>query len=508
VERNGRFYCVTPVPYGVFMPTAQSPAWSADPLSPHTVLVAGGGPAGSTAAALLARQGRHVLLLEKDKFPRYHIGESLQPSSRTILELSGAVDAVDDVGFQVKHGGRIVWGSDQWTVDFADLPGPSTVWQVERADFDKVLLDNARKQGAEVIEGAKVTEVHFSGDRAVAADYQLAGDDRRRDVEFDWLIDASGRAGLLSVGHFRSRTKHRIFRNAAIWGYFRDARLPAETPAGGIGLVAFPDGWTWLIPLRDGLMSVGHVVHIDAFRERRRQQPSLRDVFESYSANSPNLRPLLAKAKLHSEIHVEADFSYSADRFAGPGWFLSGDAGCFLDPLLSTGVHLATYSATTAAASLSSLWRGEVSELAAIGYHEVAYRRSYSRFLTMVSSLYSMYQEADKYFWAAQRLSHEKSRYRHGRVAFTDLVTGWTDIREAVNADGRVLTGTLLHAAEAAQQQAIELGSPSTKVIPGLDAGEIAHAYPLDSVADFELTTDPLGIARVKARPAAAPPPN
>jgi flavin-dependent dehydrogenase len=467
-------------------------------MSAHSILVVGGGPAGSTAAALLAREGHRVLLLEKERFPRYHIGESLQPSARTILELSGALDAVDAAGFQVKHGGRIVWGSDQWTVDFADLPGPSAVWQVERADFDKILLDNARGQGAQVIEGAKVTGVHFADDRAIAADYRIGQDGTPQRVEFDWLIDASGRAGLLSVGHFGSRALHQVFRNGAIWGYFRDARLPAQTPQGGIGLIAFPEGWTWLIPLRDNLMSVGHVVHVGSFRERRRQQPSLRDLFESYSAQSPNLRPLLAEATLDSQIRVDADFSYSADKFAGPGWYLTGDAGCFLDPLLSTGVHLATYSATTAAACLLSLWRDEISETEAIGYYEIAYRRSYSRFLVMVSSLYSLYEEADAYFWLAQNLTNEKTRYREGRASFTDVVTGWADMREAVDADCRVLTGRLLHAAERAQQQAVRLGTPGTELVQGLDFSEIGQAYPLDPVAAFELTTHPLGISRVK----------
>jgi flavin-dependent dehydrogenase len=469
-------------------------------MSARTVLIAGGGPAGSTAAALLARQGHRVLLLEKDHFPRYHIGESLQPSSRTILELSGAVAAVDAAGFQVKRGGRILWGSDQWTVDFADLPGPSAVWQVERADFDAILLNNARQQGADVIEGTKVTDVQFSGDRAVAATYQRDADDRPHQVEFDWLIDATGRAGLLSVGHFGSRTKHRVFQNAAIWGYFRNARLPAGTPPGGIGIIAFPQGWTWLIPLRDGLMSIGHVVHVDSFRAGRRQQPSLLDLFEAYRAESPNLQPLMADATLHSEIRVDADFSYSADKFAGPGWYLSGDAGCFLDPLLSTGVHLATYSATTAAACLSSLWRDEVDEIEAIGYYEIAYRRTYSRFLAMVSGLYSMYEKAEAYFWLAQNLTHEKVRYSDGLAMFTDVVAGWTDMREAMKAEGRILTGTLLNAAERAQQQAVKLGAPSTNVIPGLDVSEIGQAYPLDSIADFELTTEPLGISRANTK--------
>lgn len=217
--------------------------------------------------------------------------------------------------------------------------------------------------------------------------------------------------------------------------------FPRRPPAsgdscGGIGLVAFPDGWTWLIPAARQL-------------DVRRASRPCRLVPGTASAAAvlagrvrvlqrvvPYLQPLLAEATLHSQVRVDADFSYIADKFAGPGWFLSGDAGCFLDPLLSTRVHLATYSATTAAACLSSLWRDEISETQA------------------------------------------------------------ADMRDAANADCRVLTGRLLHAAERTQQQAVQLGAPSTQLVQGLDFAEIGQAYPVDTVADFELTTHPLGISR------------
>jgi len=234
--------------------------------SRRSVVVIGGGPGGSTAAALLARAGMDVLLLERDVFPRYHIGESLAVSCRVIMELSGAVDTVDSSGFLTKRGALLQWGAeDDWTIDWNALFGAEAKsWHVDRDKFDEILLTNAEKQGAEVVQSATVKKVDFDGDRPVAVEWVRNSEpDRLLRTHFDFLIDASGRAGVLSAQKFRNRHPHEIFRNVAIWGYWQGGTTLPNTPEGGINVISSPDGWYWVIPLRGGRRSVQGTVLVD-----------------------------------------------------------------------------------------------------------------------------------------------------------------------------------------------------------------------------------------------------
>jgi flavin-dependent dehydrogenase len=199
------------------------------------VVIIGGGPAGSTAASLLARAGANVTLMERVAFPRYHIGESTTPSCRTILDYIGALEKVDTRGYTNKTGLLLRWGAEKdWTIDWKAQFGDSVrSWQVDRDDFDQVLLDHAAECGVDVMYQARVKRVIFDGDRATGVEWIPPGEQESQIKNADVILDASGRAGLIGVQHFGFRQPHEIFRNVAIWGYWTAANCcPGARPAG------------------------------------------------------------------------------------------------------------------------------------------------------------------------------------------------------------------------------------------------------------------------------------
>lgn len=400
------------------------------------ILIIGGGPAGSTAAGLLAREGFQVTLLERDRFPRYHIGESILPSCRPIFEMLGVWDKVVAHGFRSKGGAYFQWGPEEWEVRFSDQGSDNVnAWQVVRSEFDQILLDHARELGVEVIEGVGVREIEFDGERAVAASWQDAKDPSRRGrIAFGHVIDCSGRGGVMATRYLKNRRFHDVFRNVATWAYWKDAKPLGKGPDGAIAVCSTPSGWFWAIPLHDGTTSVGLVTGRDLFNEGRNRLGDIQAVYDEALAQCPTVLEMLDGAEQVTGMKTEQDYSYVAERFTGPGYLLSGDAACFLDPLLSTGVHLATYSAMLGAASLASVLRGEVAEEDAGRFYETVYRHAYERLLILVSVFYESYRGKEYHFYNAQRLTSGERDNLHLQAAFDRIITGIADMDDAENA--------------------------------------------------------------------------
>ncbi len=400
------------------------------------VLVIGGGPGGSTAATLLARAGFDVTLFEASVFPRYHIGESLLPSILQMMDLMGAREKMEQFGHQRKNGAFLEWGQERWPLNFGELGGNHTyAFQVNRADFDLMMLEHARSQGVRVFEGVEVRGVTFDGNRPVSASWQVKlsenGDrGRQGETSFRYLIDASGRNGVLANHYLHNRRYHKIFQNIAIWGYWKDVQRMSDGREGDIAVGSIPYGWLWCIPLSDGTTSVGVVMHKDAIKIKR-ETMDLKEILLESIKDSPLINELVSPGELVSDVQTEADYSYASENFSGPGYFLVGDAACFLDPLLSSGVHLATFSAMLAAAGLTSLERGEVREEEMLCFYDKSYRQAYLRFLVFLSAFYDVGRGRDAYFWEAQRLTDEDVSGQDLKQAFLKLVTGIRDLSDA-----------------------------------------------------------------------------
>ena len=317
-------------------------------------IIIGGGPAGSTTGAYLSRAGLRVLIVEKARFPRFHIGESIMPVANGILQETGAWERVERAGFVPKHGAEFHVGNKSVLprhVEFAKglLPGVDYTFQVERAKFDHLLLDHAAESGCEVRQETKASGVRAAGDDGYEVVLQTAGRDGttgEETVRGAFLIDASGRSALFAQPTPHAPGNPDLAKRVAIYSHFGNVPRAAGKAGGNIVIVRNADGWAWLIPLAGDRLSVGVVVTTAAMRAAKLKPEAL---FWKVVGESPKLAQTLANAKGEGAFHVEADYHYRARKFAAPRMLRVGDAACFLDPMFSTGVFLALLSAKLAA---------------------------------------------------------------------------------------------------------------------------------------------------------------
>lgn len=394
----------------------------------YDVVVVGGGPGGSTTATFVAMQGHRVLLLEKEKMPVYKIGESLLPATvHGICPMLGVSQALQDAKFVRKLGGTFLWGRDTepWTFSFnasSKMPShTSTAYQVERMKFDMILLENAEKKGVRVCQQHKATELIIQGERVAGLRYTDARG-TSRSCRARYVVDASGHETTLSR-HVGTRVYSQFFQNLALFGYYKRGKRLPQPKEGNIFCASFKDGWFWYIPLSPSLTSVGAVVGKEqAFRIAGGYEQAMNEFIRA----CPPVQDLLSSASRvtdgqYGKLRVRKDYSYCHSNFWKPGIILVGDAACFIDPVFSSGVHLATYSALLAARSINTELKGKVSEDRCFTEFEQRYRREFGMFYDFLLAFYDQERDLDSYFWHARKILNSKER---GNEAFINLVAG------------------------------------------------------------------------------------
>lgn len=311
----------------------------------YDAVVIGGGPAGATVSALLAEQGHSVLVLERDNIPRFHVGESLIPETYWPLQRLGLIDQLKASAYPKKFSVQFI--SDGWKesapfyFDEHDPHESSQTWQVERADFDLMLINNAIDKGATVRSYAHVTEVLFEGDTATGVRVKLqSGDDSESKViQSKVIIDCSGTSSFLS-NRLKLRQPDPILQKATIWTYWKGAyRGPGKDE--GATLIMQTEGknsWFWYIPLRDDIVSVGCTGSLKYMFPKGATAES---TYERELERCPALQKRLEGAERCMDFNTTKDYSYRSSQAAGPGWVLCGDAFSFIDPVYSSGVYLA-----------------------------------------------------------------------------------------------------------------------------------------------------------------------
>ncbi|KAG9220643.1 hypothetical protein CCMSSC00406_0003742 [Pleurotus cornucopiae] len=398
------------------------------------VLIIGGGPAGTYAASALAREGIEVAVFEASKFPRYHIGESLIPSVRHYLRFIGAEEKLANHGFCRKPGSAIKFNQNKQEgyTDFVALGHNNNAWNVVRSEFDQMLMNHARSSGAAVYERTKVNGIEFSKSnpgRPTSVSWTHtpppaplspptspqtkfkklesngdASEETSQVVEgvttFDYMIDATGRAGIMSTKYLQNRRFNESLKNVAVWGYWQNVGTygVGTKREGAPWFEALTDetGWAWFIPLHNGTTSVGIVMNQKSHTDRTKQQVATGDgsstMTSRYLENillAPGLVDLIGEGKMvDGSVKSASDFSYSAPKYAGERYRIVGDAGAFIDPFFSSGIHLAMTSALAASASICASIRKDCTELEAAEWHTKRVATSYTRFQVVVLSAY------------------------------------------------------------------------------------------------------------------------
>jgi len=343
-----------------------------NPAVTYDVLVIGGGPAGASAATLLARKGWKVAMLERERHPRFHIGESLLPHNNPLLRELGVLAEVEAIGI-VKPGAEFhskYHGASQ-TFNFADALDKSlpTAFQVHRADFDAILFRNATRNGVATFEDTRATAVEFATDHVAVSSEGARGSER---WQARFLVDASGRDTFLASS-LRLKEANRQHNSAAIFSHYEGAQRWDGPAAGNISIYWFDHGWIWFIPLANGITSVGAVCWPYYLKSRR---GTLDDFLESTIATVPELAKRLAGARRTRPATATGNYSYEARRACGDRYLMVGDAFAFVDPIFSSGVYLAMTSAFVGAEAVDAALRDPARARGLMRAHEARMRHA------------------------------------------------------------------------------------------------------------------------------------
>ena len=355
------------------------------------VIVVGGGPAGSTVAALVAESGRSVRIFERAQFPRFAIGESLMPDTYWTFKRLGVIDKLKQSAFPRKHSVQFFGRSGRSSAPFYfsdNNPHESAVtWQVQRAEFDQMLLQNAAAKGAAVHQESRVLEVLFDGDKATGVRAKLA-DGTTREFAAKVVVDATGQSALIGR-KLKLTTPEPKLKKGAIYTHFAGGQRNEGIDEGATLVLHTENGdsWFWYIPLPDDKVSVGVVGDMDYLLRGRKEDPQ--QIFDGELAKCAPMQERMQNAEQLMPVRSTKDFSYRASRIAGEGWVLVGDAFCFLDPMYSSGVYLALKSGEMAADAITEAFDKDDFSAAQLGEFGPELIRGMEAVRRMIYAFYS-----------------------------------------------------------------------------------------------------------------------
>ena len=356
------------------------------------VIVIGGGPSGSTAATLIAQRGYQVRLLEREHFPRFHIGESLIPQTYWVMKRLNMLNKMKSSEFIRKYSVQFVGASGRLSEPFYFLDNnpheSSQTWQVKRSEFDQRMIENAAEHGVDVQHGVRVLEVLFEGDRAVGVRVQDEVGGEERIERADVIVDASGQSSLIQ-GKLGIREWDQELKKAAVWTYWEGAQRDIGRDEGATVVLQVQGkaGWFWYIPLHDNIISVG-VVADQSYLFKNRESKEFEAIYQAEVEKCPAVKQRISLGKRVAPYRAAKEYSYRSQRAAGNGWVLVGDAFGFLDPLYSSGVLLALKSGELAAdAVCEGLAKGDTSATQ-LGSWEADYVRGMDRMRSLVCAYY------------------------------------------------------------------------------------------------------------------------
>ncbi|MHA3774234.1 NAD(P)/FAD-dependent oxidoreductase [Verrucomicrobiota bacterium sgz303538] len=349
------------------------------------VAIIGGGPAGSTAATLLARKGRSAVVFEKEKFPRFHIGESLLPYSLSAFDRLGIRPQLDALAMP-KYGGEIATACGQRAVKFHFKDGfrlkHHQAYQVERAAFDQLLLDKARESGAEVHEETQVEKIDFDKEGVTVSIKRADGSTSQ--VRAKYLIDCSGRSSVVGR-HFGLKVSYDHLQKFSCYAHYVGVQRDCGIDAGLTRLIRADRYWFWMIPLDEKRTSIGVVMDLADFKARKL---SPEEILNWAIEDSPLMRERMQDAERVSSVYSTSDYSYRNKTLVGDRWMLAGDAAGFIDPIFSTGVFLAMHSGEQCADIIDAILNSPRKQSRLFRRYERSMHKIMDMYLRFVSAWY------------------------------------------------------------------------------------------------------------------------